>query len=152
MQYEKIQFFLEIDEDGYPPVGSETLNAIVLGSGEFQIDNTPFFATSVALGDVVLAKKTSDSGDKFLFYSHVSFSENHSLSIIFLEDTIIEDVFSKLKLAGCYCEYGEFRGGNLKMLAVSVPNTKVYNQVIPNLLKLESDDFLSVAELCYKEN
>lgn len=43
---------LEVDEEGYPPVSSETLNASLAEDG-FVLENTPFFATGVAFGDCV---------------------------------------------------------------------------------------------------
>jgi hypothetical protein len=38
-QYVKVLFDLEQDEDGYPPAAAETLWAVQVGDGLFQIDN-----------------------------------------------------------------------------------------------------------------
>ncbi|WP_265183374.1 hypothetical protein [Vibrio vulnificus] len=43
MQDVKVRFDLEILEDGFPPVGSETLNGQLVGENEVKLDNTPFF-------------------------------------------------------------------------------------------------------------
>lgn len=147
----KIRFDLEVDGDGYPPVGSESLNAIVLGENTFQIDNTPFFVEEIAVGDVVEAFKTSDSGDKFVFSRVLSLSQDQSLSIIFLDTSFLEGVSKKLREYGCYCEYGEFNNDNLVMLAVNVSDPSVYGDVMSLLLHLGTQDLLSVAELCIKE-
>ena len=44
---------MEQDEDGYPPAGSERLWALHVGEGRYRLDNIPFFARVLALGDVV---------------------------------------------------------------------------------------------------
>ena len=54
--WRRIQFRLTLDEDGYPPASGETLWATALGDGTYRIDNIPFFATGVSLGDVVEAE------------------------------------------------------------------------------------------------
>jgi hypothetical protein len=54
-QYVKVLFELEQDEDGYPPASAETLWAIKVGEGLFQIDNIPFFAYGIAVNDIVSA-------------------------------------------------------------------------------------------------
>jgi hypothetical protein len=51
-------FPLEVDEDGWPPVGSERVWAFDLGDGLYQVDNVPWFVRDLAVGDVVLAVAT----------------------------------------------------------------------------------------------
>jgi len=147
----KVRFDLEIDEDGYPPVGSESLNAVVLGANKFQIDNTPFFIERIAVGDIIEAHKTPESGERFVFDKILSLSKDQSLSLIFLDDSFIEGVSTKLQQLGCYCEYGEFSSGNLKMVAVNVAQPDTYHDVMSFLLHLETQEVLSVAELSVKD-
>ena len=64
---------------------------------------------------------------------------------IFLSPDIKDVVFQELKHRGCYCEYGEF--GELKMLAVSIPETCDYEELYSYLMKHEEDEQLSIAEL-----
>ena len=47
---------LEIDEDGWPPVGSERLWAFHLGGERYRIDSVPWFARDLAVGNVVRAQ------------------------------------------------------------------------------------------------
>ena len=56
----KVRFQLEVDADGWPPVGSEGLWAEPLGNDEFRIDNTPWFVRKLAADDVVRALAGSD--------------------------------------------------------------------------------------------
>ena len=53
---DSIVFELEQDEDGYPPHQFELLQGERLESGDYRIAETPFFATGVALGDIVSVK------------------------------------------------------------------------------------------------
>ena len=52
----KMLVHLEQDEDGYPPTTEESLWVLPMGEGLFQVDNIPFFAWELALGDVVTAE------------------------------------------------------------------------------------------------
>ncbi|WP_052556625.1 DUF4265 domain-containing protein [Enhygromyxa salina] len=141
----KIIFDLEPDEDGYPPIGSEGLNAIGLDDGTFILDNTPFFVTEVALGDRVVAEQIPDSEGRFAFSHVLEPSSEKAISIIFLADHLGEEIFQNLRARGCYCEYGEF--GSLKMLAVSVPEACDYRDLRKYLMYHRKKKHLSFAEL-----
>ncbi len=49
----KIRFELEQDDDGWPPVGGESLWATDLGHDRYRLDNTPWFVRGVTCYDVV---------------------------------------------------------------------------------------------------
>jgi hypothetical protein len=51
----RVVFPLEVDEDGWPPVGAERMWAFDLGDGRYRIDNVPWFVRDLAVGDVVVA-------------------------------------------------------------------------------------------------
>lgn len=51
----RIDIRLDVDAEGYPPFGVETLWAIELGQDQYRLDNIPFFAVGVSLGDIVVA-------------------------------------------------------------------------------------------------
>ena len=51
----RVDFRLQPDESGYPPATVETLWAVDLGDGRYRLDNVPFFAVGVSLGDIVEA-------------------------------------------------------------------------------------------------
>jgi hypothetical protein len=50
-----VVFELEVDEDGWPPVGGERVWAFDLGDDLYRIDNVPWFVRDLAVGDVVVA-------------------------------------------------------------------------------------------------
>jgi hypothetical protein len=56
LKMRRIQFPIEHDADGYPPISGETLWASEIGSGVYRVENIPFFATQVSFGDVVKTK------------------------------------------------------------------------------------------------
>ncbi|HSX68933.1 DUF4265 domain-containing protein [Nocardioides sp.] len=51
---------LERDEDGYPPVDAEELDAVDLGGGRFELVSAPAFAYGIAPGDVLRAEERED--------------------------------------------------------------------------------------------
>jgi Domain of unknown function (DUF4265) len=56
----KLRFRLEQDEDGWPPVASEGVWARSLPSGEYELDNVPWFARNFAFGDRVRAEEDEE--------------------------------------------------------------------------------------------
>lgn len=147
-RFVKIVFRLEVDEDGYPPVSAESLNARVEKDGTFVLDNTPFFATGVALGDRVAGVPIPETVDRFEFRRVVEASNSRSISIIFLSTSIKDDVSRELQQRGCYCEYGEFgNGGGCQMLAVAIPADRDLEAIVCFLEQQENEGVLSFAEL-----
>ncbi len=60
--YVKVVVALEKDEDDYPPADYENLWATPVEEGLFRIDNIPFFAKSIALGDIVSVASDRSGG------------------------------------------------------------------------------------------
>lgn len=141
----KVRFELEILEDDFPPVGVETLNARFIDNNKVELENTPFFADSVAVGDIISCRKTEHS-HIFQYESVVTPSGHKSISIIFIDDDCKEEVYHHFKGYDCYCEYGEFDGYN--MLAVSIDKELGYSKVAAYLDEKAESGKISYAELC----
>ena len=141
----KVNFNLEVEEDGFPPISVETLNGVLLEEGLIRIDNTPFFVEGVAIGDKIKCC-LSPGNNNYQFLDVVEESGNRAISIIFIEDSYKEEVYQYLKNAGCYCEYGEFKDFN--MMAVEVDGKINYEDIENYLTVKESQAILSYAELC----
>lgn len=140
----KVAFQLEQDDDGYPPIAVELLNATQLQNDAFRLENAPFFASEVSYSDLVRAKPTDIEG-QYLFDSLIEGSAFTSISIILLEsamDSFLMDLFRGHR---CVVEYGEF--GKLRMLAVAIPATEDYSELRRHLTELERQGKLSFAEL-----
>ncbi|NDQ56401.1 MAG: DUF4265 domain-containing protein [Acidipila sp.] len=123
----KVFFYLEKDKDGYPPVGVESLWAIPRDDG-FELDNIPFYARGVALGDVVSVEKAADGG---LEFNGVVRRGGHSCYRIWLLKKRPDDpqfTFEELKGLGLRVEIDLN-----KLMAIDVP---------PNLPLASVEDFL----------
>lgn len=139
----RVRFNLEVDEDGFPPIGSESLHGAWEAGGFVRLDNTPFFVEGVALGDIVECSGQPPTVD---FVRLHTASGNKSLAIIFLRPDAAEPLYQHLKALGCYCEYGEFPG--FDMLAASVPEAVAYAPIRAELERLEGLEEISFSELC----
>jgi hypothetical protein len=114
-QHVKILFHLEQDEDGYPPVSAETVWAIAVGEGLYKIDNIPFFATGVAVEDIVSAKP--DAGQ---------LPSGHStLRVVVYKHDEVPEVRGIFKQLGCSTEQSHLRG----LIAIDVPPSASWDEL-----------------------
>lgn len=142
MKTVKLNFILEV-EDGFPPIGVETLNARACDDGIFEILNTPFFIKEIAYHDMVSAKK-NESG-RLEFSECVKQSSFKAISIIFWSDEVRGRIIDEFQGKDCIIEYGEFPG--YRMLAIAIPHTTDYTEIKSVLDVYERDGDLSYAEL-----
>jgi len=84
------------------PYATETIWARALGDGLFVLDNVPFFAYGLSLGDKVYARPTSES---ILEYSDVAERGGHSTYRVVLSDSVAgtraEAYWQELQALGC---------------------------------------------------
>ncbi len=79
----KMHFDLSPDENGYPPVSSESMWAVPLGQSRFRLDNIPFFICGVSCFDVVSARMDTNG---LLKYERLLQAGGHStLRVLFYE-------------------------------------------------------------------
>jgi hypothetical protein len=110
----KVLVRIERDEDGYPPADHESLWATAIGDGHFKIDNIPFFATGISVGDVVEA--SSEQGA--LHYRRVVQASGHStLRLIIYDEAQTPTVREHFRRLGCSTEQSHIPG----LVAVDVP-------------------------------
>jgi hypothetical protein len=99
----RVFFALEQDEDGYPPVGVETLWARKDGeTGRLVLDNIPFFATQAALGDVV---SVTHKDGKAWYESTLQRSGNSLIRVLCHKGTDPSAVRQDLEKMGCATEW-----------------------------------------------
>lgn len=142
MKTEKLNFTLDI-ENGFPPIGVETLNARPREDGTFDIMNTPFFVKETAYGDVVNARRNTSG--RLEFVGCVQQSSYKAISVIFLTDDVKISLLDDFDWGDCIVEFGEFPG--YRMLAIAIPGTADYARIKSLLDAYESDGQLSYAEL-----
>jgi hypothetical protein len=140
----KVVFHLEQNEDGYPPIAVEMLNARMLENGTFQIQNAPFFTENISYSDIVKASPT-DVPEQYRFDEVIEQSSFTSLSIIILDLSMETFLMDLLRGFDCIIEYGEF--GVYRVLAIAVPDTTEYAPLREQLQSLEDRELISFAEL-----
>lgn len=140
----KVAYRLDPNEDGFPPISVELLNATQLSPDTFRIENAPFFAPNVSYHDTVRARE-SDVEGQFDFLELLQPSDFTSVSIILFDSAMDEFLMDLLRGMNCVLEYGEF--GAYRVLAVAVPSTADYPSLRTTLTELEGRGLISFAEL-----
>jgi len=121
-QHVKILFHLEQDEDGYPPVNSETLWAITVGEGLYKVDNIPFFATGIAVDDIVSAEPEAGQ----LHYKDVVHPSGHStFRVVVYNHDEVSEVHRLFKQLGCSTEQSHLSG----LVAIDVPPSVSWDEL-----------------------
>lgn len=90
--------------DGYPPVAVESVWAKAIGDDLYEVENIPFYAKGVALGDVVRA--AADESGALVFSSIVRPSGHSTLRVVFLDKSQVERIERSLESMGCGWEGG----------------------------------------------
>jgi hypothetical protein len=98
----RIIFELKQDEDGYPPAGAEAVWARATNDDLYVIDNIPFFAQGVSMGDVV-AVVPGDSGQ--LEFDRVVESSGHStIRVVVYDPSNVSSLREGMRILGCESE------------------------------------------------
>jgi hypothetical protein len=132
---------LEQDEDGYPPTTEESLWVIPLGEGLFQVDNTPFFAWDLALGDVVAA----DPEEEVWRFKQVVRRSGHStLRLLIYDVAKVTAVIEQFTALGCLSERSHIPG----LVALDVPPSTSWAEVKRLLTEGEATERWGYEEAC----
>lgn len=110
----KIMVALEQDEEGYPPATTESLWALDVGEGLYQIDNIPFFATDLAVEDIISARLEHGA----LQYVELARPSGHStLRVIVYDASEMPMVRAFFEHMGCSTELSHLP----RLVAIDVP-------------------------------
>jgi hypothetical protein len=112
----KVVVALEKDEDDYPPADYENLWAVPVGEGLFRIDNIPFFAQSIALGDIVAA---SPEEGLLRFKGVVQPSGHSTVRLIIYDEPEVPKILEHFNQLGCESERSHIPG----LIALDVPTS-----------------------------
>lgn len=113
----KIQFPVEQDGDGYPPVTIETLWANAISDGSYEIDNIPFYARDVNWKDRVSA---TCSEDGMLTFERVLNRSGHStIRIIALMKSEMPSIQKEIESLRCTWEGSDVPS----LISVDIPPT-----------------------------
>ena len=140
-EYCKILFYLEQDEDDWPPADVESLWAKPLENGLYEIANTPFFVRGLGLADIV---RVSVEHDALVFEEVVEYAGHITIRIIFYDSKIQNTVEEFLTNHGCSWEGSLIDG----MIAVDIPPEVNYPDIQEYLVKYEFEEKLEYEEGC----
>jgi hypothetical protein len=117
------------EEDGSANV--ETLWAFDLGEDRYQLDNSPFYAYSVSVGDIVYAPVDPDEG-RPTFSRVLEKSGNRTVRVIFdpplADGNSSDDVVKELLALGC-----SYEGANPTYLCIVIPQESDFAAVCSHL-------------------
>ncbi len=110
----KVHFQLEPDNSACSPTKSEFLWCIPTKRGSYIVDNIPFFARDISLGDEISAEQV----EKVLHFSRVLHeSKNSTVRVLLKKPGITKAIRDKLHGFGCGTELMD----HLSLLAVTMP-------------------------------
>ena len=116
----KVFFVQEADNGEYE---TESVWCHVHGD-YFIIDNIPFVAKRISLGDVIKAEFDQEE-ERYYFEDFVSISGNTTVRIFVYDDDLIEPIRKWLSDSGCESEVLQVRG----IVAVNIPKVLSYTPI-----------------------
>ena len=131
----KVKFILEPGA----PTSTETLWATSLGGSQYQLDNAPWYARGVAVGDVILCRENPEELPTF---SEVVHPSGNLTARVFVrkgpERASVKDrVFKVLEALGCSYEgMADDKG----LIAVTIPPTASRAAVVAALDGMEQEE------------
>ncbi len=122
----------------------ETESLWCIKDGDFyMVDNIPFIAKRIALGDIIKAEYDEDE-KAYYFDDFVAISGNSTIRLYFDNIDIIEGVRKELESFGCESE--AFLGR--KIVAVNIPKDVNYKPIKDYLEKGEHENKWEYEEAC----
>jgi hypothetical protein len=120
MTHRKVVFDLQRGHDGYPPASQEGLWAKKVGDSLYKLDNIPFFAKGVSLGDVVVVR---DEGDQECQFVKVHKPSGHAtIRVVFFDRSLVTAVRDWVSQRGCSSELSHLSN----LIAIDIPPSACY--------------------------
>jgi hypothetical protein len=125
--------------DGYPPVATEGVWALVQPDGNYQLDNIPFFVREATLGDTISV--VNEEG-RLWFSKLIARSTNSLLHVVLFEPARIDELCENLTRLGCEVERNEA----CKLVAINVPQSTPLTPIQEYLQAESSEGWLDHEE------
>lgn len=138
-KYQRVTFRLERDEDGYPPSDYERLWATPLPSGNYLIDNIPFFVMGISTGDEVSAKQ---EGAELNFDKLVKPSGASTFRLVPTDLETTAKIRADIEALGCSSEYNQQVG----LIAVEVPASSSIQPFLDYIVEKQEEGALDIEE------
>lgn len=110
----KLIFKLKIDDDGYPPVGYESLWGGVIGEKSYIVDNIPYYIFGVSKGDCVVVEEVEGES---IATAIVSRGGHSTLRVVVQSHDDRVEILKALADFGANCS----TTSGLSMFAVDIP-------------------------------
>lgn len=115
-------------------------------SGNYKIDNIPFYVQSFALGDII---SVTEKAGQLYVDALVKESGNSTIQMVFFDETIVHTIRGELKAMGCTSEISD----KLFLIAINVPAEINYLGVIkPYLDDGYTKNLWDYGEACIASN
>jgi hypothetical protein len=116
------------------------------GKGHYKLDNIPFYAQSLAVGDLLEAEYDEDE-QALVLADILEFSGHSTIQVVILDTSVetntIRDIFHNL---GCATEKQMER-----YFAIDVPVNIDYKPIKQQLAELEAKEIISFAVACLSD-
>lgn len=129
----RVFFRMSQDDDGYPPITTETLWAESVGKGTYRLVNSPFFAYGVGYGDIVSA---AEEDGELRFRGLVERSGHTTCRVALYSAENGPRVKAALHRLGCDTEDSHLPS----LFSVDIPPTVDYDAVVRTLEQGHSED------------
>ena len=138
-----VKILFTIDRDDSESTEIESVWAIPIDNG-YKIDNIPFYAREIALGDIVSARPDADS--MLRFEELVEPSQHSTVRLWFAvgSEGEVPRVRQELRQMGCSSERSDLN----RLVAVDIPPSVVYAQIHTRLSKYEQEGLREFEEAC----
>jgi hypothetical protein len=137
---DRVKLLIEVPSDKPGHVEIESIWALP-EAGAFRVDNIPFYAKGIAVGDVVSAAERNGAH----YFDRVLVPSGHStIRILFSDDGIIQNTRNDLRSIGCESEISDIP----TLIAVDIPPTVSYENLKLYLDKGEAEGKWEYQEAC----
>ena len=115
---ESVQVHVPIvqNESGYPPVGEELIWCTLRENGTYLVDNIPFYAPNISLGDEI---RVETQNDELWFEELVNPSKNTTIRVFARKKSFGPSIIPRMQSFGGHTEKME----GVDLVAVSFPPT-----------------------------
>lgn len=138
--YKKMLFVLTQDEDGYPPVSVEGIWVKPVASGDFKIENVPFYVPELSCDDIV-SGRIDATGDLY-FDGLVAPSGNSTFRVIVHDVSLLDSVRAEIIERGAATEVDRSQ----HLIAIDVPSTVHIEPLLNHLMLLRDEGIADFEE------
>jgi hypothetical protein len=128
-----LKFRLEIDDDGWPPVGSESIPVIEREDGQYEVAVPPFFLKDISVGDQITVDL--DDENYVTGWTHQSRSGRSTIWLLKGDAADLEPHLESLKNLNCNVE----RFTQVTLCSIDVPESVSVSEIDAIMARIKAD-------------